>query len=177
MIKSKYLCRNTIILLTALIWNHYGFATPDIKTKEQQTAALDQATSDNQHIHVKRYGPGYDISFDLDATDENLSLMLDLPQQKDLEELKKSIFSSMEYMLKAQALFYQKKYTEAQQNIKQSIKQYSQNYLAHALAGSIYFKLEQSKKAIAAWKKALEINEELDDIKHILKKIGAHNAK
>ncbi|NQY41894.1 MAG: tetratricopeptide repeat protein [Legionellales bacterium] len=123
-------------------------------------------------IKVKRYGPGYEVEMNIDASDENIAFLMDLPQQKQIDKLKKNIYASQKLLMDAQALFYKKDYNKALATIDNAIDAAADNPLAHALRGSILFKLQKTQDAVFSWQRALELDPTLTDIKATLKKLG-----
>ncbi len=123
-------------------------------------------------IRIHRHGPGYDVSMDINASDENIAFLMDLPQQKQTDKLKKNIYTSMKLVMDAQALFYKKDYAKAQTNIEQAIELAPDNPHAYALQGSILFKLQKNQDAIHSWQRALELDPSLTEVRTTLKKLG-----
>jgi tetratricopeptide (TPR) repeat protein len=123
-------------------------------------------------IRVRRHGPGYDVTMDIDASDENIAFLMDLPQQKQVDKLKKDVYDSYKAVMKAQTLFYKEKYVDALAAIDTAIDFAADNAMAHALKGTILFKLQKTQDAVYSWQRALELDPTLTDIRATLKKLG-----
>ena len=184
----------TISLISLLILS--GCATMDDEPQERQYANPDakigqppmsgsqnttpNVANQNQHrpeegmIRINRHGPGYDISMDINASDENIAFLMDLPQQKQIDKLKKDIYASTKLVMEAQALFYKKEYNKSSDKLDSAIELALDNAYAHALHGSVLFKLGKTQDAIIAWQRALELDPSLTDINNTLKKLGVN---
>ena len=68
---------------------------------------------------------------------------------------------------KSRRLYYKKKYGLALNEIQESLK-VSETAAAYALQGTLYLALDDTTSAVASWKKALEINPNMKEVKDIL---------
>ncbi len=150
-------------------------------TQEKNIPALGANTADNRKnsapaedgkIKVKRYGPGFEVEMNIDASDENVAFLMDLPQQKQMDKLRQDIYASQKLLMEAQSLFYKKDYNKALATIDTAIDRAADNPLANALRGSILFKLQKTQDAVYSWQRALELDPTLTDISTTLKKLG-----
>lgn len=140
----------------------------------QQNQYQNQASNNPQDgfIRIKRHGPGFEMDMSVNANDDNIAFLMDLPQQKQTDKLKKDIYTSVKMLMDAQSLFYREDYNKALDTIDTSIELAPDNPHAHALRGSILYKLQKTQDAVYAWQKALEIEPTLTDVITTLKKLG-----
>jgi tetratricopeptide (TPR) repeat protein len=73
------------------------------------------------------------------------------------------------HMLSAQALFYRKSYWEALEETNKAMSLVPASAQAHALKGSIYYKMGRKKDAKISWNNALKLDSSLKDVKESLK--------
>lgn len=73
----------------------------------------------------------------------------------------------LDHIDKSQRFFYKKKYGLALNEIQESLKG-GDTALAYALEGTIYLALDDTTSAVASWKKALELNPNMKEVKDIL---------
>ena len=76
------------------------------------------------------------------------------------------------HMLSAQALFYRKSYWKALEETNKAMSLVPASAQAHALKGSIYYKMGRKKDAKTSWKRALNLDPSLSDVKESLKLVN-----
>ena len=81
------------------------------------------------------------------------------------EQKRDSFHESTKLILAAQSLFYKKQYWQALDETNRALELVPHNAQAHALKGSIYYKMGLSKEAKAAWESALEIDPDMTQVK------------
>lgn len=147
-------------------------------------------------IHIQRHTKEYSISMVLDASDENIYFVMDLPQDeidptlqedeekeekteeddeslpeeninpKDIDETRAS-----KYVLYAQTYFFEKKYSRALEEVIRATEYSPNSAIAYSLKGSIHYKLGERENARKAWKKALSIDATLHNVKTMLEQL------
>jgi len=81
-----------------------------------------------------------------------------------------ALFSdATKHMLSAQALFYRKSYWKALEQTNKAMSLVPSSAQAHALKGSIYYKMGRKKDAKISWQQALRLDPSLTDVKESLK--------
>jgi tetratricopeptide (TPR) repeat protein len=81
-----------------------------------------------------------------------------------------ALFSiSTKHMLSAQAFFYRKSYWKALEETNKAMSLVPASAQAHALKGSIYYKMGRKKDAKISWNNALKLDPSLKDVKESLK--------
>lgn len=150
-------------------------------------------------VNIHRHGPGYDVMMMLNAGESDIIFSMDLPvggetympeiseQMKarrekghvpgSIEEEKEffnekalSLFSdATKHMLSAQALFYRKSYWKALEQTNKAMSLVPSSAQAHALKGSIYYKMGRKKDAKISWQEALRLDPSLTDVKESMK--------
>jgi tetratricopeptide (TPR) repeat protein len=73
------------------------------------------------------------------------------------------------HMLSAQALFYRKSYWKALEETNKAMSLVPSSAQAHALKGSIYYKMGRKKDAKISWENALKLDPSLKNVKESLK--------
>ena len=76
------------------------------------------------------------------------------------------------HMLSAQALFYRKSYWKALEETNKAMSLVPASAQAHALKGSIYYKMGRKKDAKKSWRRALKLDPSLSDVKESLKLVN-----
>lgn len=76
------------------------------------------------------------------------------------------------HMLSAQALFYRKSYWKALEETNKAMSLVPASAQAHALKGSIYYKMGRKRDAKKSWKRALKLDPSLRDVKESLKLVN-----
>ena len=150
-------------------------------------------------VNIHRHGPGYDVMMMLNAGESDIIFSMDLPvggetympeiseqmrakrergsASGSIEEEKEffnekalSLFSdATKHMLSAQALFYRKSYWKALEQTNKAMSLVPSSAQAHALKGSIYYKMGRKKDAKVSWQEALRVDPSLTDVKESLK--------
>jgi tetratricopeptide (TPR) repeat protein len=150
-------------------------------------------------VNIHRHGPGYDVMMMLNAGESDIIFSMDLPvggetympeiseqmrakrergsASGSIEEEKEffnekalSLFSdATKHMLSAQALFYRKSYWKALEQTNKAMSLVPSSAQAHALKGSIYYKMGRKKDAKVSWQEALRLDPSLTDVKESLK--------
>ena len=94
-----------------------------------------------------------------------------IEEEKDFfNEKALSLFSdATKHMLSAQALFYRKSYWKALEETNKAMSLVPSSAQAHALKGSIYYKMGRKKDAKVSWQQALQLDPSLTDVKESLK--------
>ena len=91
-------------------------------------------------------------------------------EQKFFNKKSLAMFSkATKHMLSAQALFYRKSYWKALEQTNRAMSLVPASAQAHALKGSIYYKMGRKKDAKISWKNALKLDPSLTDVKESLK--------
>ncbi|WP_370216656.1 tetratricopeptide repeat protein [Thalassolituus sp.] len=89
-------------------------------------------------------------------------------QQK--EQLSRSE-TMTKHILSAQSLFYKKEYWDALDQTNAALELIPDSAQAHALKGSIYYKMGLLPEARASWEQALELDPELDQVRASLARL------
>lgn len=150
-------------------------------------------------IFIDRHTTEYSISMVLDASDDNIYFMMDLPeadgvepegdteQEKPLEEESpeeakdkpdqepgiENATEASKYILYAQTYFFEKKYRRALDEIGRALKAAPDTAVAYSLKGSVHYKLGEEQQAVESWEKALELDPNLDNVKTMLSRVKA----
>jgi tetratricopeptide (TPR) repeat protein len=150
-------------------------------------------------VNIHRHGPGYDVMMMLNAGESDIIFSMDLPvggetympeiseqmrakrerssapgsieeEKEFFNEKALSLFSdATKHMLSAQALFYRKSYWKALEQTNKAMSLVPSSAQAHALKGSIYYKMGRKKDAKVSWQEALRLDPSLTDVKESLK--------
>lgn len=148
-------------------------------------------------VNIHRHGPGYDVMMMLNAGESDIIFSMDLPvggetympeiaehirgkgkeantsaeEEKDFFNKKSlALFSkATKHMLSAQALFYRKSYWKALEETNKAVSLVPSSAQAHALKGSIYYKMGRKKDAKRSWQAALKLDPSLTDVKESLR--------
>ncbi|MDH5692889.1 MAG: tetratricopeptide repeat protein [Gammaproteobacteria bacterium] len=88
-----------------------------------------------------------------------------------VEEPKEDPVEATKHVVKAQTLFFEKKYEQALGEVDKSLKLIPESPTAHSLKGSIHYKLGEQRLARDSWEKALSLDPNMDDVKLMLRKI------
>lgn len=75
------------------------------------------------------------------------------------------------HILSAQSLFYKKEYWDALDQTNTALELIPDSAQAHALKGSIYYKMGLLPEARASWEQALELDPELDQVRASLARL------
>lgn len=149
-------------------------------------------------VNIHRHGPGYDVMMMLNAGESDIIFTMDLPvggatympeiseqlqarqeagapdtieeEKQFFNEKSLSLFSdATKHMLSAQALFYRKSYWKALEETNKAMSLVPSSAQAHALKGSIYYKMGRKKDAKNSWQQALKLDPSLTDVKESLR--------
>lgn len=83
----------------------------------------------------------------------------------------KRVDTMTKHILSAQSLFYKKEYWQALDETNEALEQVPDSAQAHALKGSIYYRMGLIPEARASWEQALELDPELDQVKASLARV------
>jgi tetratricopeptide (TPR) repeat protein len=161
--------------------------------------SAEYAKNNHGLVNIHRHGPGYDVMMMLNAGESDIVFSMDLPvggetympeiaeqmkarrengeepgsieEEKDFfNEKALSLFSdATKHMLSAQALFYRKSYWKALEQTNKAMSLVPSSAQAHALKGSIYYKMGRKKDAKVSWQQALKLDPSLTEVKESLK--------
>lgn len=161
--------------------------------------SAEYAKNNHGLVNIHRHGPGYDVMMMLNAGESDIIFSMDLPvggetympeiseqmkarrengeepgsmeEEKDFfNEKALSLFSdATKHMLSAQALFYRKSYWKALEQTNKAMSLVPSSAQAHALKGSIYYKMGRKKDAKVSWQQALKLDPSLTEVKESLK--------
>ncbi len=150
-------------------------------------------------VHIERHTAGYTISMTLDATDDNVYFVMDLPEQDGKEPLEKNSeekaqgperskdatttdtpsvpptpsdeTQASKHLVYAQTYFFEKKYARALDEINRTIQYSPNSAVAYSLKGSIHYKRSERDAARTAWEKALELDPNQENVSAMLEKL------
>jgi tetratricopeptide (TPR) repeat protein len=152
-------------------------------------------------IHIKRFTDEYTISMVLDASEENIFFVMDLPAADQIEtvpalkpgekpkqdkkeepaatpteqEQNKPVASSEnqagKHIVYAQTYFFEKKYGRALDEVNRALEFTPNSALAHSLKGTIHYKKGERDAAKSAWQRALELDPGMDNVKTMLEQL------
>ncbi|WP_283789752.1 tetratricopeptide repeat protein [Bermanella sp. WJH001] len=172
---------------------------PDKDVDPLTVDSAEYAKNNHGLVNIHRHGPGYDVMMMLNAGESDIIFSMDLPvggetympeiseqmkaqrekgkapdsieEEKDFfNEKALSLFSdATKHMLSAQALFYRKSYWKALEETNKAMSLVPSSAQAHALKGSIYYKMGRKKDAKVSWQQALQLDPSLTDVKESLK--------
>ncbi|MAE21439.1 MAG: hypothetical protein CMK92_03315 [Pseudomonas sp.] len=176
-------------------------ATTENSVLATEASVLEKVTEQarKQHglMHIHRYGAGYDILLTLDAGDSDVRFIMELPEdpsaqpkndsaeamaaeahsdaQQRLDEAQVDRIQRVERMTKhvlsAQGQFYKKEYWQALDEIDAALELVPDSAQAHALKGSIYFRMGLEAEARNSWQQALALDPELEQVKASLARL------
>jgi len=159
-------------------------ADEPVQTTQEGTAMMKQPGM----IQIQRHTPGYTISMLLDATDDNVYFVMDLPPEelqskddtkendnpqskpeKDLPPVKEDDASkASKHVLYAQTYFFERKYDRAMNEIDRSLELNPKSAVAYSLKGSVHYKKGEKQRAVSAWERSLELDPNQEDVKKML---------
>ena len=91
---------------------------------------------------------------------------------KELEQEKAQVVEqTTRHILNAQSMFYKKEYWKALDETNAALERLPASAQAHALKGSIYYKMGLIPEAKASWEEALSLDPEMDQVKTSLARI------
>lgn len=171
-------------------------------TGASDLTAEEYAKANHGIVNIHRHGPGYDVMMMLNAGESDIVFSMDLPPGAEMSvpgmkrdkgpgkakaqrpdtiseedeffnEKAVALFSdATKHMLSAQALFYRKSYWKALEETNKAMALVPSSAQAHALKGSIYFKMGRKTDAKRSWEKALQLDPSLNDVKQSLRLVN-----
>lgn len=102
-----------------------------------------------------------------EAHHEEFEQRNDLVEQKKIQDFK----ASTKHIFSAQSLFYKKQYWQSLDETNKALELVPDSAQAHALKGSIYFKMGLTPEAKASWQQALEIDPNMEQVKSSLARL------
>ena len=109
-------------------------------------------------------------SLDDDKADlhhEEFDQRSELIEQKKIQDFQ----ASTKHIFSAQSLFYKKQYWQSLDATNKALELVPDSAQAHALKGSIYYKMGLSAEAKASWQQALEIDPTMEQVKTSLARL------
>lgn len=91
----------------------------------------------------------------------------ELIEQRKLQDYQ----ASTQHIFTAQSLFYKKQYWKSLDETNKSLELVPTSAQAHALKGSIYYKMGLNDEAKTSWQQALEIDPSMDQVKTSLARL------
>lgn len=91
----------------------------------------------------------------------------DLTQQKKIQDFQ----LSTKHIFSAQSLFYKKQYWKSLDETNTALELVPDSAQAHALKGSIYYKMGLRAEAKSSWQQALEIDPDMEQVKTSLARL------
>ncbi|MBQ0732339.1 MAG: tetratricopeptide repeat protein [Oleispira antarctica] len=98
---------------------------------------------------------------------EELDERSELIEQKKIQDFQ----ASTKHIFSAQSLFYKKQYWQSLDETNKALELVPDSAQAHALKGSIYYKMGLSAEAKASWQQALEIDPTMEQVKTSLTRL------
>jgi len=105
-----------------------------------------------------------------DAAVENHSDAAGKISDQETAKLRRSE-SMTKHILSAQSLFYKKEYWDALDQTNAALELIPDSAQAHALKGSIYYRMGLIPEAKASWEQALELDPELEQVRSSLARV------
>jgi tetratricopeptide (TPR) repeat protein len=102
-----------------------------------------------------------------EAHHEEFDQRNDLVEQKKIQDFK----ASTKHIFSAQSLFYKKQYWQSLDETNKALELVPDSAQAHALKGSIYYKMGLTPEAKASWQQALEIDPNMEQVKSSLARL------
>jgi len=102
-----------------------------------------------------------------EAHHEEFEQRNDLVEQKKIQDFK----ASTKHIFSAQSLFYKKQYWQSLDETNKALELVPDSAQAHALKGSIYYKMGLTPEAKASWQQALEIDPNMEQVKSSLARL------
>lgn len=91
----------------------------------------------------------------------------ELIEQKKIQDFQ----ASTKHIFSAQSLFYKKQYWQSLDETNRALELVPDSAQAHALKGSIYYKMGLSDEAKGSWQQALEIDPSMEQVKSSLMRL------
>ncbi len=98
---------------------------------------------------------------------EELDQRSELIEQKKIQDFQ----ASTKHIFSAQSLFYKKQYWQSLDETNKALELVPDSAQAHALKGSIYYKMGLSAEAKASWQQALNIDPSMEQVKTSLARL------
>ncbi|MDF1639505.1 MULTISPECIES: tetratricopeptide repeat protein [Thalassolituus] len=115
------------------------------------------------------------ISDDAEQSAEDKALAEQGAAANEIEDAQARKIASIEgmtkHILNAQSLFYKKQYWDALDETNAALDKVPDSAQAHALKGSIYYKMGLVAEARTSWEEALRLDPELDQVKASLARL------
>ncbi len=102
-----------------------------------------------------------------DLHHEEMDERSELIEQKKIQDFQ----ASTKHIFSAQSLFYKKQYWQSLDETNRALELVPDSAQAHALKGSIYYKMGLKDEAKASWQQALEIDPSMDQVKTSLARL------
>ena len=102
-----------------------------------------------------------------DLHHEELDQRSELIEQKKIQDFQ----ASTKHIFSAQSLFYKKQYWQSLDETNQALELVPDSAQAHALKGSIYYKMGLSAEAKSSWQQALDIDPNMEQVKTSLARL------
>jgi len=102
-----------------------------------------------------------------DLHHEELDQRSELIEQKKIQDFQ----ASTKHIFSAQSLFYKKQYWQSLDETNKALELVPDSAQAHALKGSIYYKMGLSAEAKASWQQALNIDPSMEQVKTSLARL------
>ena len=117
---------------------------------EQNKQVLESLNDDKAELHHEEF-------------DERNELI----EQKKIQDFQ----ASTKHIFSAQSLFYKKQYWQSLDETNKALELVPDSAQAHALKGSIYYKMGLSSEAKASWQQALKIDPDMEQVKASLARL------
>ncbi|MDH5543172.1 MAG: hypothetical protein OEY64_09435 [Nitrospinota bacterium] len=153
---------------------------PQRNGANEQGAAADDtlATRSPQTVQIRRKGRSYDIVMNIDPGDENVFVQMDIPEEDvaispgEPSEAQSPFNRASNHLNKAQRQFYKKRYTLALKEVNKALLIAPDYAYAHALKGSIFYRMKKLDLAVQSWQAALQHDPSMNDVRRKLEEMG-----
>lgn len=122
----------------------------DLQIEEKNKQLLESLDDDKAELHQ-----------------EELAQRSELIEQKKLQDFQ----ASTQHVFTAQSLFYKKQYWKSLDETNKALELVPSSAQAHALKGSIYYKMGLNDEAKTSWQQALELDPSMEQVKTSLARI------
>lgn len=106
-----------------------------------------------------------------DKTAEEIHENLNANAQQQEKNKNQRVENTTKHILNAQSLFYKKQYWQALDETNAALDNLPDSAQAHALKGSIYYKMGLLPEARSSWEQALKLDPSLDQVKASLDRL------
>jgi tetratricopeptide (TPR) repeat protein len=133
-------------------------------------ANVDKFAKDVSALDIEEKNKQLLESLDDDKADlhgEELVQRNEMVEQKKLQDYQ----ASTQHIFSAQSLFYKKQYWKSLDETNSALELVPSSAQAHALKGSIYYKMGLNDEAKVSWQQALEIDPTMDQVKTSLARL------